>query len=361
MRVLVLTSYPNETAATRYRITQFIAPLAERGIELDVRPFLDSQLFRDLYRRERLLRKGLSFVRAALRRLSDVWRARSIDVLLVQREAMMFGPPLVEWILTRAARRPMVLDLDDATYVRYTSPTYGRLGSALKWFSKTDDLIRWSRVVTCGNRFIAEYVNGKGVPAVVIPTVVDTELFRPCDSTDASDVPVIGWIGTHSTYQYLESILPVLARLAQNYRFRLKVVGAGREDITVPGVQVDNLPWTLQREVEDFQSLDIGLYPIVADDWAVGKSGFKSIQYMAVGVPFVVTPVGAAGEIGESGVTHLSASSEDEWYEALARLISDASLRARLGAAGRAHAVAHYALGAQAEKLAQALHRATVS
>ncbi|MFS8087409.1 MAG: hypothetical protein ACMG6H_17390, partial [Acidobacteriota bacterium] len=81
-----------------------------------------------------------------------MYRARQADVILVQREAMLFGPPLIEWLSTNAAGRPMVLDLDDATYVSYTSPTYGKIGKALKWFSKTDDLIRWAKVVTCGNR-----------------------------------------------------------------------------------------------------------------------------------------------------------------------------------------------------------------
>ena len=112
-------------------------------------------------------------------RLTDVLSARQADVILIQREAMIFGPPLVEWLIAPVLKRPMVLDLDDATYVAYSSPTYGGLGKALKWFSKTEDLIKWAGVVTCGNRSIAEYVSSKGARARVIPTVVDTSIFRP--------------------------------------------------------------------------------------------------------------------------------------------------------------------------------------
>ena len=209
----------------------------------------------------------------------------------------------------RLCSYPIVLDLDDATYNSYDSPAYGRAARALKWFSKTDDLIRWSRLVTCGNGAIAEYVKSKGTVARIIPTVVDTELFRPAVRSQASDPLVIGWIGTHSTFPYLESIFPVLQNLSAKYRFRLKVVGAGKEEIRLPGVEVENLPWKLEREVEDFQLLDIGLYPIDASlysgHWAAGKSGFKSIQYMAVGIPYVASPVGAAAEIGVCGTTHL--------------------------------------------------------
>src|SRR5918912_1313785 len=327
MRVLALASYPVEGASTRYRLEQFVGPLSERGITLTVRPFLDSRLFASLYRSSEMPRTALGLARSALRRLGDVFEAREADVLFVQREAMMFGPPLIEWLATRAGRCPMVLDLDDATYVSYTSPTYGRLGSALKWFRKTNDLIRWAQVVTCGNRSIAEYVSSLGGRARIIPTVVDTDRFRPPPRAERRDGDplVLGWIGTHSTYPYLESIFPALQRLAQSVRFRLKVVGAGRSEIKLPGVEVLNLSWSLEREIEDFQSFDMGLYPInaglYADQWAAGKSGFKAIQYMAVGIPYVVTPVGACAEIGEPGVTHLFASTQDEWYEALESLL----------------------------------------
>jgi glycosyltransferase involved in cell wall biosynthesis len=359
MRVLGLASYPVEAAATRYRLQQFVAPLAERGIELEVRPFLGSRLFKSLYRREALAANAVGLAGAALRRFGDVLAARSADVLFVQREAMMFGPPVVEWLATKLGGCPLVLDLDDATYVPYTSPTYGRLGSALKWFSKTDELIARAHVVTCGNRAIAEYVAGKGARAVIVPTVVDTEKFRPrARGAQADALPVVGWIGTHSTYQYLESILPILEEVARVRPFRLKVVGAGHDLPAVPGIEVENVAWELEREVGDFQSFDVGLYPIVASDWATGKSGFKSIQYMAVGVPFVATPVGASAEIGEAGVTHFLASGPEEWRDALERLLADEDLRRRMGAAGRRHALAHYTVPAQADKLAAALREA---
>jgi len=226
----------------------------------------------------------------------------------------------------------------------------------LKWFGKTDRLIHWATLVTCGNQAIAEYVTARGKRAVIVPTVVDPDHFRPRVKPGANSVPVLGWIGTHSTYQYMASIFPALQRLARQYRFRLKIVGAGREQIAIPHVDVENLPWSLEREVEDFQSFDIGLYPIVEDEWSVGKSGFKSVQYMAVGVPFVTTPVGASAKVGEPNVTHFFARTEDEWCEALAQLITDESLRKRMGAAGRRHVVEHYTVAAEAQKLAEIFH-----
>jgi glycosyltransferase involved in cell wall biosynthesis len=359
MKVLALASYPVEAAATRFRLQQFVGPLAERDIELTIHPFLDSTQFEHLYRARSFPRTAAGLLKSSFLRLADVMSARKADVILIQREAMMLGPPLIEWLTTRALKRPMVLDLDDATYVSYTSPTYGGLGKALKWFSKTDDLIRWAAVVTCGNRAIAEYVTSRGAAARIIPTVVNTDVFRPAEHGSTDGQVVLGWIGTHSTFPYLESIFPALRRLAARHDFRLKIVGAGKEGVSVPGVRVENSTWNMEHEVADFQSIDVGLYPLDASlyaGWAAGKSGFKAIQYMSVGVPYVATPVGASAEIGEAGLTNFFASTQDEWYGALETLIVDADRRLQMGAAGRRHVVANYGLPAQADKLSAALH-----
>ena len=361
MKVLALAPYPIEAAATRYRVAQFVAPLAERGIDVSIRPFLDAKMFAGLYRKDSWLRTAVGLAKSGALRLLDVPAARKADVVLLQREAMIFGPPVVEWLIRSVLKRPLVLDLDDATYVRYISPTYGGIGSRLKWFSKTDDLIKWAAIVVCGNRAIAEYVSSKGATARTIPTVVDTNIFRPSAERHERKPPVLGWIGTHSTFPYLEAIFPVFQRLAAKHSFRLKIIGAGKDSVTIPGVEVENIPWSLEREVRDFQSIDIGLYPIdnrLYGEWALGKSGFKAIQYMAVGIAYVATPIGAAAEIGEAGKTHFFASSDDEWHDALELLLTDDSQRTEMGAAGRRHAVEHYGLQSQADKLASALREA---
>ncbi|HEV2884102.1 MAG TPA: glycosyltransferase family 4 protein [Pyrinomonadaceae bacterium] len=361
MNVLAFASYPVEAAATRYRLHQFISPLAERGISLTIKPFLDSKQFASLYDRRALASIGPGLVKSALLRLGDALASRRADVVLIQREAMIFGPPLVEWLSSRLAGRPLVLDLDDATYVPYTSPTYGQLGQKLKWFSKTDDLIRWAAVVTCGNRAIAEYAESKGARTSIIPTVVDTDVFRPAKRA-AGDKLVLGWVGTHSTFPYLKTIFPALQNLATTHDFKLRIVGAGSHDTVVPGVDVESLNWKLDREVADFQSFDIGLYPIDSklhdEKWAAGKSGFKAIQYMAVGIPYVATPIGAITDIGRPGETYFQATTATEWQHALGELISNSKLREDMGAAGRAHVVNNYSLPAQADKLATALRGA---
>ena len=360
IRVLALASYPVEAASSRYRIVQFIEPLAERGIEVEFKPFLDRGLFAALYDPKKLMPRLPLLSLRALGRIAGAFRASRADVVFVQREAMLLGPPVIEWIAARLLRRPLVLDLDDATYIAYASPVYGRLASLLKWPSKTDRLIRWARTVVCGNPNIARYVRGWGAHSVVVPTVVDTRVFRPLEALP-HDVPTIGWIGTHGTFPFLERLLPLFERLACEHRFRLTIVGAGRSGVSMKGVEVDCRPWRLDREVDDFRALDVGVYPIADDAWSAGKSGFKAVQYMACGVPFVMSPVGVCATMGVAGETHLLATTDEEWLAALRQLLGDAERRRRMGRAGRAYAEAHFSIAEQAEALASILRAAAAS
>lgn len=359
MKVLGLASYPAEAAATRFRLQQFVGPLRELGIDLTISSFLGSAQFRSLYESKGVAGKALGMLRPLGERIAKTFSVRKYDLIFVQREAMIFGPGFFEWLYRKIGNVPMVLDLDDATYISYVSPSYGRLGSALKFFGKTDNLIRNAEAVVCGNRFIAEHVESLGTRAVIVPTIVDTDRFYPAEKTN--DIPVIGWIGTHSTYPFLEWLFPVLERLAEKHRFILRVIGAGRAEISIKGMEIDSRKWSLEREIEDFQTLDIGLYPLTLSDsankeWLLGKSGFKAVQYMAVGVPFVMSPVGVGAEMGVPGETHLNAETLEDWYNSLNTLLSDVELRTQMGERCREHSVKYYSVPVHAEILAEVLH-----
>ncbi|HEV7763865.1 MAG TPA: glycosyltransferase family 4 protein [Thermoanaerobaculia bacterium] len=341
-----MASYPIESASSRYRITQFIDPLAARGIDVTFSPFLDAALFMDLYEPRRLLRHLPRLALATLRRIGVIFRIARADVVFVQREAMLFGPPLIEWLAARVLRRRMILDLDDATYLTYASPVYGKLATLLKWPGKTDSLIRWADVVMCGNETISADVRSRGANAIVVPTVVDTNVFRP--GSAKNEVPVIGWIGTHSTYPFLERLTPVFEQLAREHAFRLSVIGSGR-------VNVDAHQWRMETEADDFRSFDIGVYPLTDDPWNARKSGLKAVQFMATGIPFVMSPIGVGATMGVRDETHFTATTDEEWLSALRRLVTDAELRTRMGSAGRKFAEEHYARDGVADTLEKCL------
>ena len=139
----------------------------------------------------------------------------------------------------------------------------------------------------------------------------------------------------------------------------LRVVGAGPV-LKVDGLEIDNREWTLEREINDFSSIDIGIYPIFGakaldPKWIEGKSGFKAIEYMAVGVPFVMSPVGVCADLGTPCETHFNAVSPEDWYNSLDKLLADEKLRTEMGARGRKFSVENFDLHHYANLLADIL------
>jgi glycosyltransferase involved in cell wall biosynthesis len=108
------------------------------------------------------------------------------------------------------------------------------------------------------------------------------------------------------------------------------VVGAG-ERIEVEGVRVIGRDWSLEREHDDFASLDVGLYPLPDNPWTRGKCGMKTLLYMASGVASVVSPVGVNREMVAHGETGFLADGEDEWLDRLLDYLRDPDLRSRHG------------------------------
>lgn len=350
MKILFLSSYPNECAGTRYRIMQYIGYLREKGCDCTVRSFSTNKLYRMLYTKEQRTRKMLEMLFSIAKTLLQSIKAFNYDVIVVYREAMLLGPPIIEWWISRVVRKPIVFDFDDAIFIPFESLTYGKIANWLRCFGKYEQIIRMSSQVIAGNEYLRDYIVRFNPNVSVIPTVVDTDLFMPLSDKKMSKRPVLGWIGSHSTTRYLEMILPALGRLAKQYDFVLKVVGAS-EPVKIRGVECINHAWQLDREVEDFQSLDIGLYPLPDDPWARGKCGLKAIQYMAVGIPAVCSAVGVNKEIVQDGVNGYLAEREGEWITKLESLLDDHELRRRLGATGRATVEEKYSVKVQAPRL----------
>jgi glycosyltransferase involved in cell wall biosynthesis len=347
MRLLaIVPSIYDRNPSQRYRIEQWEPLLRAAGVEITYEPFEDEELNAVLYRPGRLADKLRLVTKALGRRLAGVRGARRFDAVYVLREAALLGPPVFERLLARAGV-PFVFDFDDAVFERYVSPSNGYL-SYLKFPGKTRTICRLAAHVTAGNEYLADYARQVNPRVTVVPTTVDTGRYTVAPRAP-NEVPVIGWTGSYSTVQHLDTLRPALRRLARRERFRLRVVGA--PGYKIEGLDVEAMTWRPETEVEDLRPLDVGVMPLPDDRWSRGKCGMKALQYMGLGIPAVCSPVGVNSSIIRDGENGMLAATEDEWVEKLSRLLREPALRERLGRAGRATVEEHYSAAVQAPRV----------
>ncbi len=352
IRVLALVPYPTGLApGQRYRIEQW-APLLDReSVHVTFSPFLSRRGMEVLYEHGHAATKARETLRGYLTRLAEAFRSVAADVIFVYREAALLGPAWIEQIL--ALRRPLVFDFDDAIYLADTSRA-NAWSRILKSATKVETICRVARHVTVGNEVLAGFARDRARRVTVIPSTIDTDVYQ-IQPRPRNRVPVIGWTGSVTTVPYLTALAPALRRLREKREFELRVIGA-RADIE--GVAVRCLPWRAETEPDDLRVLDVGLMPLPDDEWSRGKCGMKALQYMALGIPPVVSPVGVNTAIVRDRVNGLYAHTEQEWIDRIALLLEDESLRRTLGQEARRTVEESYSARAHAPRVARVLAEA---
>ncbi len=331
MRVLALVPQIFDTSpGQRYRIEQWAPFLERNGLQIEFAPFECPRLHEVIYRPGEVWAKIHLILQGFLRRASHVRRAGEFDVVYLFREAALLGPALFErWL--KAKRTPIVFDFDDAIFVRYISPANGYL-SYLKFPGKTGNICRLASHVMVGNSFLEEYARRFNSKVTLVPTTIDLEQYT-LEDRQPPDIPTVGWTGSYSSLQYLQHLHGVLREAYRREPFRLRVIGAAGPDFA--DLPMDFVPWRAETEVADLRPMDIGLMPVPDSPWNRGKCACKALQYMALAIPAICSPVGVNTEIIKDGENGLLADGEEEWIEKIIRLLRSADLRKRLGAAGR--------------------------
>lgn len=350
-RLLVLARYPlDRTPSQRFRFEQYLPIFEQEGWTVDVRPLMSPAAYEWFHRPGRTAAKALILLRALVRRLADVAAAPRYDTILIVRELFPAGPPFLEPILRRRARR-LVFDFDDAIWLPNVSPG-NPMARWLKRPGKTGTVISLCDLVIAGNRYLADYALSHNRHVVTIPTTVDTDRYVP--AARAGDGPVvIGWSGSPTTRSYLDPIAGVLRRVQRDRDVRVMTIGA--PDWRPDGVRIEAHPWRSETEVDLLRRFDIGLMPLTDDPWSLGKCGLKALLYMAFETPPIVSPVGVNTEIVRHEENGLHASTDGEWYEAMIRLCDDRALRRRLGESARRTVEERYSTRANAKAWLAAL------
>lgn len=330
---------------------QYLPTLQAAGVEVTVRPLLDDRYVQEVYRSGR--RRWGRIARQYLGRARDIAAAHRFDLVWLEKECWPWAPAVLDPRLL-ANRARYVVDYDDAVFHHYDQAT-SRIARAV-FGGKIDEVMRRSRLVVAGNRYLAKRAQAAGAPWVeILPSVIDLNRYKPAHKVPGSRF-VVGWVGSPATQHFLEPLIPVLEQTLNPATDCFVTVGANFARPLLPNHEIHQ--WTEQSETSEIAKFDVGIMPVPDRPFERGKCGFKLVQYMAAGLPVVASPVGINTELVEHGANGFLAANAAGWKEALVTMREDWSLRMRMGDAGRRLVEERYCLQVTGPRLISLLERA---
>ncbi|MCF8257836.1 MAG: glycosyltransferase family 4 protein [Flavobacteriales bacterium] len=346
-RILFLVPYPLGIAPSqRFRFEQYFDALRQQHLEFEIRPFLDEEAMRILYKRGNLALKVWKVLFGLFKRFADLFTLWRFDMVFIHREAAPIGPPVFEWLIAKVLKKKVIFDFDDAIWIPNSSSSNPFI-SFFKRYENAESTCAWAWKVSCGNSYLRDHAARFNTSCYVNPTTIDTVGHHNRVKIFSERLMVIGWTGTHSTIRYIDRVLPILKELEREFNFEFLVIADKRPDFELKSLRF--VPWDKASEIDDLLCMDVGIMPLENDRWAKGKCGFKALQYMALGIPAIVSPVGVNTEIVSHGVNGWVCDSDDDWMETLRAILSDPSRLPLLSDAARSTVEMRYSVKSNTE------------
>lgn len=347
-KVLFLTLHrPNRSPSQRFRFEQYIDFLEDNGFQCDWSYLIDAEDDKVFYKPGKHFAKLGILIKSIRKRRKEIKSSEQYDIVFVQRECFMLGSTYFERNFAKKSK--MIFDFDDSIWMQNVSNANRRL-SFLKNPEKTAELIKISDLIFAGNEYLKSYAKQYNDSITIIPTTIDLKEYKRVPIENKDERVCIGWSGSITTIQHFEFAIPALKIIKEKYGDKVKFQVIGDGDYKQEELGIQGIPWQKDSELKDLSAIDIGLMPLPDDEWAKGKCGLKGLQYMAIEIATIMSPVGVNTEIIKQGENGYLASTVEEWVNTISELIDSKELRDRIGKNGRKTVELEYSVEANKQK-----------
>jgi len=333
-KILFLVAHrPDRSPGQRFRFEQYLNFFRDNGYQFEFSFLISEKDDKFFYKKGHYLRKLYILLKSIFIRFKDLRRAKQFDLIFIYREAVMFGSIYFEKQLKKK-KIPIILDFDDAIWLLDVSAG----NRNLKWLKnpeKTSKIISLSDLIIVGNNYLANYSKQFNKNTIVIPTTLDTDKFKRDTPYIEKDIICIGWTGSATTLKHLELAIPFLKSIYEKYKNKVRFKVIADVPFHSEELNFEFAKWNKDTEIEDLCDIDIGIMPLPDDKWAKGKCGFKGLQYMAMGIPAIMSPVGVNTQIITDGINGFLAKTVEEWISKLSLLVESFDLRLKFGNEGK--------------------------
>jgi glycosyltransferase involved in cell wall biosynthesis len=347
-KILFLLPYPqNYAPSQRLKFEQYLDIFEKNGFDYEIEPFIDEKFWKILYKKGNLHLKVYFTIISYFKRYLLLFRLNQYDIVYCHLWITPHGFPLYEFLTLKFAKK-IIFDIDDLIFLGHSSNA-NKIFQFTKGRKKPIFLMKKAdHVITC-TPYLDSFVRKYNINTTDISSTVNTNNYLPVNNYSNDHDLIIGWSGSHSTSKYIYLLEDVLKSISNKYKIKIHVLGD--ESFQIDGLSnLRSMAWSEETEIQEMQRFDIGIYPLPDEEWVLGKSGLKAIQYMALGIPTVATAIGANYRVIDDGVSGSLVKTNQEWERAIIAYIEDPELRRRHGLAARKKIEEYYSIDANAAK-----------
>lgn len=266
---------------------------------------------------------------------------QNIDMLceradVVVWQALDFQHSFEFWQEMRARhQKPFLMEIDDyVADVPIGNEAYEQYKPGSTRFRVCMDQMRQSDGLIVSTPYLAEMYKGMNANIHVVSNSIDLSQWKDLERKRGDRIR-IGWIGGGTHGPDLEMISPAIQKVLEKYQDVWFYCIHG-----VPQVykEMKKVYWTrkwaqinLYPKFMASYKFDIGIAPLLDNNFNRGKSNLRWLEYSALKIPTVASPLPDFDRVISHGQNGYLANSEDEWVMMLSKLIEDKNHRRSVG------------------------------
>ncbi|MFV0605193.1 MAG: glycosyltransferase [Niabella sp.] len=332
--------------ASFHRIADYQSVLQEAGITLDV---FYSYLNKLSYYKAK---SGINLLDNVAGKIYD--RLKIVDRLALLNKRKNYD---TVWISRSIINYPnffdayfdnYIYDIDDAVWLADAKGSF-------------ENYCKRAKVIFAGNSFLYQKASLYSNNVKLIPTAVDAGFFKPLGLPSGTESKfIIGFFGTSGGFKYIKPIeRQIKAFLEKHTDAEFWVMGDRfPTELELIKDKVKYFPWTYNAGLDFLNKISIGIMPLNATEWEMGKCSYKMLLYMACGKPVIVSSVGMNIDVmnyeKKYGYFGKSCTTTEEWLDAFEYYYDLNNKEFILqGVAGRKVVETHYAKAEISKKIVE--------
>jgi glycosyltransferase involved in cell wall biosynthesis len=259
------------------------------------------------------------------------------DIVVFQFILADYGLAILDGLQHLFPRIPFLAEIDDyCLQINNDSPAFRTFLGNTEHSLSIRKHLEMSDAMIVSTPYLAKLYEEFNKNYKIIPNGIDFKIWDKLQNPPKHERIRIGWAGASTHHEDLRYVKPVIDKILEKYPDVEFFFMGGTPDFLVnkhPRIIADNCwknPYKYPQYIKN-KGFDIGIAPLLDNNFNRGKSNLRWLEYSALNIPTVASCVEDFKRTIQDGKTGFLCLELGEWEKRLSLLIEDEKLRREMG------------------------------